>query len=315
MKVFITGIEGFAGHHLALDLLGKGEEVFGSFFAEETMGDLKKKCTLFRCDIRNQDEIAGILKEVKPEQVYHLAAQSSGAYSFKDSKSTFEINVMGTLNLLENILKYSPEAKTLVISSCEVYGVCEGSDLPTKEEKIFYPVSPYGTSKAAQDLLAYQYWRSFGLFIIRVRPFPHTGPGQNPVFVLPNFAKQIAEIERGEKEPVIEVGNLEVRRDFTDVRDIVKAYQLALTKGEPGEAYNICSGKTITIGETLKILLSFTKKEIAIKQDLSRMRPSDISVLAGDGTKFSRKTNWSPQIPFTQTLRDLLDWWREKYSS
>lgn len=185
-------------------------------------------------------------------------------------------------------------------------------EVPIKESNPLRPLSPYGVSKVAMDFLGYQYFKSYGMKIIRTRGFNHTGPRRGDVFAESSFAKQIAEIEKGKKEPVIMVGNLEAERDYTDVRDMVKGYLLAAEKGEPGEVYNICSGKAVKIKKVLDILLSFSKIKVEIKQDPARMRPSDVPILLGDSTKFRRKTGWKNTIPFEKTMEDLLNYWREK---
>lgn len=185
-------------------------------------------------------------------------------------------------------------------------------ELPITEEQPLRPLSPYGVSKVGQDLLAYQYFMSYQMDVVRTRGFNHTGPRRAPVFVVSDFAKQIADIEKGRKEPVIHVGNLDAERDFTDVRDVVRAYYLALEKGKGGEAYNICSEKSWRIGDMLDRLLSFTDAKIKVRQDPARLRPSDVPRLRGDCSKFRRDTGWVPRIPFEQTLKDMLDYWRHR---
>ena len=186
------------------------------------------------------------------------------------------------------------------------------NEVPIKETNPLRPLSPYAVSKVAQDMLGYQYWMSFKVDSVRTRGFNHEGPRRGPVFVASDFAKQIADIEKGKKAPVLHVGNLEAQRDFTDVRDMVRAYVLALEKCEPGEAYNICSGKAWTIQAVLDYLLSQTKLKIEVRQDPARLRPSDVPILLGDNSKFVRATGWQPTIPFEQTLRDMLDHWRSR---
>ena len=186
------------------------------------------------------------------------------------------------------------------------------NEVPIRETNPLRPLSPYGVSKVGQDLLGWQYFRSYKLNIVRTRAFNHTGPRRGEVFVCSDFSKQIVMIERGSKKPVIEVGNLEARRDFSDVRDVVRGYWLSLEKGDAGDIYNICSGKTRQIKEVLDMLLGMTKAKIEIKQDPSKMRPSDVTVLQGDNGKFRKKTGWTPEIPFEKTLSDLLDYWRKR---
>jgi GDP-4-dehydro-6-deoxy-D-mannose reductase len=196
--------------------------------------------------------------------------------------------------------------------SSEEYGLVMPDELPIKETNPLRPLSPYAVSKVAQDLLGYQYWKSWKLDSVRTRGFNHEGPRRGPVFVASDFAKQIADIEKGRKPPVMSVGNLEARRDFTDVRDMVRAYWLALEKCEPGEVYNICRGRAWSIREVLELLLSMTKAKIEVREDVGRLRPSDVPVLLGDNTKFVKATGWQPTIPFEQTLRDMLEYWRAR---
>ncbi len=221
-------------------------------------------------------------------------------------------NIIGELNVFEAVRELGINPVIQIAGSSEEYGLVEEDELPVKETNPLRPLSPYAVSKVGQDLLGYQYYKSYGLDIIRTRGFNHSGPRRGEVFVCSNFAKQIARIEKKKQEPVVYVGNLEAIRDFTDVRDIVKAYWLATEKGEPGEVYNICSGKGYKIEEVLDILLGLTKERIKVKKDPKRMRPSDVPVLIGDCKKFRGITGWKPEIPFERTLEDLLNYWRER---
>jgi len=311
-RALITGITGFVGRHLSHQLDREGWKIFGIDLPVEKERIPEGVTEYESVDITNLSDLKKTLEKTDPQVIFHLAAQSSVSLSFQDPHPTFMVNLLGTLNLLE-VLRHQPKKiKLLIVTSCDIYGSVPEKDLPIDEETPLHPESPYGVSKAAQDMLADQYGKTYDLPIIRLRPFPHTGPGQSPTFVLPNFAQQIAKIEKGKQEPILWVGNLEARRDFLDVRDVVRAYSLAQEKGEPGEAYNICSGKMFSIGEALKILLSFTEMEIEVRPDPHRLRPLDIPVLKGDGSKFRKKTGWEPKIPFEKTLEDLLNYWREK---
>ena len=231
--------------------------------------------------------------------------------SLKDPKLTFDTNLYGALNLYQAIIELKFNPKILFVGSADEYGIVNENDLPIKEECPLRPMNPYSISKASADLLSYAYFKNYNLNIIRVRPFNHIGSRQSPEFVCSSFAKQIAEIEKGMKEPVIMVGNLEAKRDFTDVRDMVRAYWLALNKGEPGEVYNICSGRVIQIREFLNNLLKLSSKVIKIMADPKRIRSSDNPILQGDYSRFRRKTSWEPEIPLDETLRDTLEYWRK----
>lgn len=315
MKALITGIKGFAGSYLAELLLSKGYEVSGldyNFKDAGNIGHIKNLLRLYECDIRDKVRLNKIILQSKPDEIYHLAAIAHIPTSYRDPKLTFEINLYGSLNLFEAIKAASWSIKILYVGSASEYGDVNESEIPVDENIPLRPVDPYSISKASADMLAYQYFKSFGMHIIRMRPFNHIGPRQSPDYVVSNFAKQIAEIEKSLKEPVITVGNLEAKRDFTDVRDIVRAYWLAVQGGEPGEVYNICSGKAVSIKEALDKLLALSKKNIKVKQDPKKLRPSDVPLLLGDSTKFREKTGWKLDIPFEKTLQDTLDYWQGK---
>ncbi|HIE08635.1 MAG TPA: SDR family oxidoreductase [Armatimonadetes bacterium] len=315
MRALITGITGFVGSHLAEFLLEQGWEVFGTYRWRSPMTNIehiRDRLKLVECDIRDAVSVKRVIAEVKPDRIYHLAAQSFVPTSFHAPADTLFTNVIGQVNILEAVREIKPDCRVHIAGSSEEYGLVYPDEVPIKETNPLRPLSPYGVSKVAQDLLGWQYHKAYGLYIVRTRAFNHTGPRRGEPFVCSNFAKQIAEIEAGKREPVIRVGNLEAKRDFTDVRDIVRAYWLALEKGEAGEVYNICSGRAWSIREVLSILLSLTEVEVKVEQDPSRMRPVDVPLLVGDYSKFKEATGWEPQIPFERTLLDLLNYWRER---
>lgn len=316
MKALITGISGFAGSHLAEFLLNKGYKVYGTFYDKSTFSNLDgfiDRIILYQCDIRNYDNLKKIIEKVQPDEVYHLAAISFVPNSLKNPKLTFDTNLYGTLNLYQVIIDLKMTPMILFVGSADEYGIVNENDLPIKEECSLRPMNPYSISKASADFLSYAYFKNYHLKIIRVRPFNHIGPRQSPEFVCSSFAKQIAEIEKGiKKELIIQVGNLEAKRDFTDVRDMVRAYWLTIQKGKFGEVYNICSEKTISIKQILDELLSISKKNIKVKQDPKRLRSSDVPILLGNSTKFMKKVDWKPVIPLEKTLKDILDCWLEK---
>jgi len=317
MRVLITGITGFAGSHLAEYILNNkpGVEVYGLVRWRSRLENVQhiiNKINLVEADLKDAYSVKKALAKIKPDWIFHLAAQSFVPSSWRLPAETMSINVIGQINLFEAILELKISPRIHIAGSSEEYGLVYPNEIPIKESNPLRPLSPYAVSKVAQDLLAYQYFKSYGLDTVRTRGFNHTGPRRGEVFVTSNFAKQIAEIEKGLKEPVIMVGNLEAKRDFTDVRDMVKAYWLCLEKGESGEVYNIGSGKTYQISQILDILLSYSKLNVKIKKDPERMRPSDVPILIADNTKFTQLTNWKPEIPIKQTLLDLLNFWRER---
>ncbi|MFH0847736.1 MAG: GDP-mannose 4,6-dehydratase [Chloroflexota bacterium] len=310
----ITGITGFVGSHMAEYLLEQGLKVYGTLrwrSRTDNIEHIKDKIHLIEADIRDGHSCEQAVEEAKPDYIFHLASQSFVPMSWRAPADTMETNVIGTIHLFEATRRLAPEARIHVAGSSEEYGLVYPDELPIRETNPLRPLSPYGVSKVAQDKLSFQYHHSYGLKTVITRAFNHTGPRRGDVFAESNFAKQIADIER-DKEAVIYVGNLSAQRDFTDVRDIVRAYWLALEKCKFGESYNICSGKTRKIQEVLQLLLSMSKKKMEIRQDSTRMRPSDVQILQGDSSKFRKETGWEPQIPFEQTLEDLLNYWRNK---
>jgi len=316
MRVLITGITGFVGSHLAEFLLAqKDVEVFGTVrwrSKTDNIDHLKSRIHLFECDLRDASSVRQVIAEVSPDRMFHLAGQSFVPMSWKAPSETMTTNAVGQINLFEAIRECKLSTRIQIACSSEEYGMVHENELPLVETSPLRPLSPYAVSKVAQDLLGYQYARSYKMFIVRTRAFNHTGPRRGEVFATSNFSKQIALIEAGLQEPVIQVGNLDARRDFTDVRDIIRGYWLALEKGEPGEVYNLCSGRVISIRDMLNLLLSKTSKRIEIKTDPARLRPSDVMVLLGDCSKFRNKTGWQPVIPLEQTLEDLLNYWRDR---
>ncbi len=314
-RVLITGITGFAGSHLIEYLLDGGVEVYGTYrwrSKTENIDHIRHKITLMAADIRDGYSIQKLVKDVKPDYCFHLAAQSFVLESWNSPLETLSTNILGTTNILEALRLECPNCRTLIAGSSEEYGLVNPDEIPIKESNPLRPMSPYGVSKVATDKLGCLYFMSYKLPVVVTRAFNHTGPRRGEVFVTSTFAKQIAEIEAGRVPPILKVGNLEAERDFTDVRDMVKAYWLAVSKGVPGEVYNICSGAPVKIKKVLDILLSYTNKSISVSQDPSRMRPSDVPRLQGDCSKFKSKTGWLPMIPFERTLLDLLDYWRGK---
>ena len=314
-NALITGVSGFVGSHMAELLLSRGFKVHGLCrwrSRTENIEHIKNKIHLVEGDLLDAHSLQQLMMDVRPTHIFHLAAQSFVPASWTSPAVTLEINVVGSCNLFEAVRAAQLNSVIQIACSSEEYGLVKPDEVPIKETNPLRPLSPYGVSKVAMDFLGYQYFKSYGMRIVRTRGFNHTGPRRGDVFAESSFAKQIAEIEKGKKEPVIMVGNLEAERDYTDVRDMVKGYLLAAEKGEPGEVYNICSGKAVKIKKVLDILLSFSKIKVEIKQNPVRMRPSDVPILLGDSTKFKRKTGWKNTIPFEKTMEDLLNYWREK---
>lgn len=316
MRALITGITGFAGSHLAEYILAEqpGVEVFGTFRWRSRMDNVEHldgRIRLVEADLRDYTSMHRALEISQPDVIFHLAAQSFVPSSWNAPSDTIVTNVTGQTNLFEAIRALKLDPVVQLACSSEQYGLVHPEEAPIKETNPLRPLSPYAVSKVAQDYLGYQYFQSYGLKAVRTRGFNHTGPRRGQVFVTSNFCSQVAAIELGLQEPVIRVGNMEAIRDFTDVRDMVRAYWLAVTKAKPGEVYNIATGKGIHIREMLDLVLSFSRVEVKTEVDPARLRPSDVEILIGDSSKFRADTGWEPRIPFEQTVRDLLDYWRK----
>lgn len=323
-KVLITGITGFVGSHLADYILDNHPDVRVSGLArwrapKDNIKHVLKKITLEYGDLLDLSSLKTILSGQKPDVIFHLAAQSYVPYSYSAPAATLYANVIGTCNLLEAVkeLKLAAGYDPLihVCSSSEVYGQVKEDEVPITEDNPFRPSSPYAVSKVGEDMLAYQYWLSWQIKTLRTRMFTHTGPRRGEVFVVSNFARQIAAIEAGTAPPVIRVGNLDSVRTFLDVRDAVKAYWRLVEKCPPGEVYNIGGVETMTVGEMLNRLIKLARvKNISVEVDRERLRPSDVTLQIPCLDKFQAATGWKPQIEFERTLGDTLDYWREFFA-
>ncbi len=315
-KVLITGVTGFAGSYLADLLIAKGRyKVSGTYLFEESLknvAEIKNKLNLIKIDLSNDKKVDNLVKETSPEIIFHLAALTSPADSFKDPTKTITNNIALQINLMESVRRNKLlNTKILVVSSGEIYGLVKKENLPIDEKAPLTPTNPYSVSKIAQDFLGLTYFLSYKLKIVRVRPFNHIGPKQSSNFVVASFARQIAEIEKGKREPVLQVGNLDTKREFTNVKDMVSAYVLAMEKGKYGDVYNIGSGISYKISDILDKLISFSSSKIKIQIDKNLFRPSENPELICNARKFISLTDWKPKIPIGQTLKDILDYWRK----
>jgi len=316
MKALITGITGFAGSHLAEYLLAEhpGVGVFGTYRWRSRMDNVEHldgKIELIESDLRDYTSVHAALDRVRPDYVFHLAAQSFVPASWTAPAETLTTNVAGQTNLFEAVRALKLDPVIQIACSSEQYGLVHPDEVPIQETNPLRPLSPYAVSKVAQDFLGYQYFQSYGMRVVRTRGFNHTGPRRGHPFVTSNFCRQVASIEAGLQEAVIRVGNLDAIRDFTDVRDMVRAYWLAVTKGRPGEVYNIATGEGISIRALLDKILALSSVHVRVEVDPSRLRPSDVEILIGDSSRFRADTGWAPRIPFDQTVQDLLDYWRD----
>jgi len=316
MRILITGITGFVGSHLAEWALSRGADVAGALrwrSNTEHIEHLRGNLDLIPCDLRDLSSVRGLVEHARPNYIVHLAAQSFVAASWQTPAETLTTNAISQMNLFEAIRQLGSKARFLVIGSSEEYGLVEPDELPIRETNPLRPLSPYAVSKVTQDLMGFQYFKSYGLDIVRARAFNHSGPRRGEAFATSNFAKQVAEIEMGLRRPVVEVGDLKPSRDFSDVRDIVRGYWDLLERGTPGEVYNLCSGVDWSIERMLNFLLSqSTVRGIEVRTDPTRLRPSDIPVLRGSFEKIEQAVGWRPCIPLEQTLGDLLEYWRRR---
>lgn len=297
MKALITGISGFVGEYLAEYLLRQRFEVAGTRLPHEPISTyLQRNADIFELDLLDKEQTKSVLEEVKPDYLFHLAAQSSVALSWKNPTLTFDVNVKGAIHLLETIRELGLNTRVLLVGSSE-------------QSKVS---NPYAISKMAQEMLGKMYGKAYSMEIVMVRAYNHTGPRQKPTFVIPDFSKRIALMEKGKMEPILKVGNLDAVRDFSDVRDIVRAYYELMLKGKSGEIYEVGSGKGYSIKELLNRLLNLSSVSIEVQQDPERMRPSDDPASICDNSKIYEDTGWRPEIDIQKTLQDVLDYWRQE---
>lgn len=322
MRALVTGVAGFAGSHLAELLLSHGVEVYGLIMPggsrdnlQGIRGDAERAriLHLIETDLAQEERLADIVREVRPDRVYHLAALSSVRQSLESPGATLRVNVLGTRNLLEAVRRAGMAPRLLLVSSAEAYGESASLPRPLHEGDPLLPVSPYGASKAAAEAIACRYGSQFGLQVIRVRPFPHTGPRHSRQFALPDWACQLAEAAAGRRPARLQVGNLDIRRDLSDVRDTVAAYILALEQGEPGAVYNVCSERVYSLRQVLDILIALSGVEAEVVIEPERLRSQDLQVLAGTAQALHARTGWEATTPLRRTLEDLLSYWRAKH--
>ncbi len=316
-NVLITGVNGFVGSHMAEFVLEqKLGNVFGTVRGKtpsyENIKEIKDKIIILNCDLTDYFAVKKTIKESQPDIVFHIAGQAFVPSSWESPHETLNSNILGSLNLFEGIRESGLDPRMQIACSSEEYGLVLENESPIKETNPLRPLSPYGVSKCAMDLLGYQFYKSYGMKIVRTRAFNHSGPRRGKEYVDSNWCMQVAMIEKEKQKPELYVGNLKAKRDFTHVKDIVRAYWIAVTKATPGEAYNICSGKAYSMQQVLDMILKLTDKKIKVVQDPARMRPSDVELLLGDNSKFVKETGWKPQIPFEQTLKETLEYWRER---
>ena len=313
IKVLITGMTGFIGSHLAEFLLSKDIEVAGTVWDENELKNIeavKDKVRIVNCDIRDEERVLKIISDEKPDKIFHLAAQSFPTVSWDEPKRTLDTNVLGTSHVFEAVRKCKLDCVVVVACSSAEYGFVTESEVPVSESHVLLPLHPYGVSKVAQDLLAYQYHQNFAIKTIRARIFNTTGPRKTND-VCSDFTNKIVEIERGEIKEML-VGNLEPKRDITDVADVVNALWLLSEKGKMGEAYNVCSSKAYRIKDILTMVISLSKVDIQFQVDQNKLRPTDEPIIMGDNTKIKEDCGWVPKMQMEETLGRMLDYWRKE---
>jgi GDP-4-dehydro-6-deoxy-D-mannose reductase len=312
MRALVSGMTGFIGSHLAEFLLKKEFEVFGTVWDKielKNVERIKDKVRILECDIRDGARVKEIIEEVKPERIFHLAAQSFPTVSWDEPVRTLDTNVMGTAHIFEAVRKCDLDTIILVACSSAEYGFVSENEVPVKESHVLLPLHPYGVSKVAQDLLAYQYHQNFGIKTVRARIFNTTGPRKTND-VCSDFTSTIVSIEKG-KAKQMNVGNLEPKRDITDVEDVVSALWLLCEKGEMGEVYNVCSSKAYRIKDILNMAIELAKAKIEVQVDPNKLRPTDEPIIMGDNTKIRETCGWIPKMSMEETLSRMLDYWRE----
>jgi len=311
-RAWVTGCHGFVGPWLVRELQERRVEVWGIDRPGHTAPP-DSTVPLLDLDLGDEHAVLSALEETHPDAIFHLAAQSSAGLSFEKPWETLRVNLRTTVGLLEGMRRTeAPRPTLLAVGSSEEYGPVEEDEGPVEEDHALRPASPYAVSKAAQTLLCLQYHKAYGLPIVCTRSFMHTGPGQSDRFVFSSFARQIAELERQAGGGILRVGNLAAVRDVSDVRDVTRAYAELAEKGAPGEIYNICSGRGVSIEEGLALLRSLSDVEVVVEVDPARLRPLDVPVLIGDPTKLKTRLGWVPSTELRKTLGDLLEYWRER---
>ncbi len=312
MRALITGIEGFVGSYLTNELINHDIDVFGTYFDESTLQkELKSKASLYYMNITDFEQVSQVIKDIQPNYIFHLAAQSSAAVSWKNPQLTMTVNVNGTLNLLEAVKYLELKTRIILIGSSEEYGIVKESENPISEEQELRPGNPYSVSKITQEKLAELYIKAYDMDIVMTRSFNHTGPGQQPIFVIPDFAKRIIEMKHGIIKPILLVGNIDAKRDFLDVTDVVKAYYTIALKGRKSDVYNVGSGKCYSIQELLNYMIKKSSVRIEIKKDPNRLRPSDNPIIQCNNDKI-KKLGWTPALTVFQSMDIVMDYWEKR---
>lgn len=307
-KGLVIGAAGFVGSYLIEEMHSCGMDCYATKLPHERLKHEHAK--IYDLDILDREAIVTLLLEIRPDYIFHLAAQSSVGLSWKNPGLTVDVNIKGSINVMDAVRELYYKPRVLLIGSGEEYGHIRPGETPIKEENLLRPGNIYAATKACQNMIGSIYAQAYDLQLMMVRSFNHIGPGQAPMFVVSDFCKQVVEIEKGLREPVMYVGNLAAKRDFTDVRDVVKAYVKLIQQGVPGETYNMGSGHAVEIRTILDMIISMSEKDIQVEIDPNKIRPVDVPIIEADITKLHELTGWEPQIELKQTIRDTLNYWR-----
>lgn len=308
-KGLVIGAAGFVGKYLVEQIKADGIKCYATKLPHQRIDNLGVE--VYDLDIMDKDAIVSLLFEIKPDYIFHLAAQSSGGMAWKNPILTIDVNIKGSINVMEAVRELYYKPRLLLIGSGEEYGQMGLKEIPIKEEAVLHPGNIYAATKACQNMMGSIYAKAYDMELVMVRAFNHIGPGQSPLFVVSDFCKQVAEIETEVREPIIRVGNLAAKRDFTDVRDVTRAYVMLVKMGEVGETYNVGSGKAQEIRQILNLIIQYSKKEIKVEIDANKIRPVDVPIIEADITKINKLTGWKPEIPIEQTIQETLNYWRK----
>lgn len=307
-KGLVIGAAGFVGKYLVDEMCANGMEAYATKLPHEQFE--YPNVQVYDLDIMDKEAIVALLFEIRPDYIFHLAAQSSVGLAWKNPGLTIDVNIKGSINVMDALRELFYKPRILLIGSGEEYGHIQPTETPIKESNLLRPGNIYAATKACQNMIGNIYSKAYDLELMMVRAFNHIGPGQAPMFVVSDFCKQVAEIEKGLKEPVMKVGNLAAKRDFTDVRDVVKAYVKLIQSGLAGETYNVGSGSAKEIREILNLIVSMSTVKIDVEIDPNKIRPVDVPIIEADISKINELTGWKPQIPLEQTINETLEYWR-----
>ncbi len=309
-KGLVIGAAGFVGSYLIKEMRRSGMAAYATKLPHEKLENTDAE--VYDLDIMDKDAVTALLFEIRPDYIFHLAAQSSVGLAWKKPGLTVDVNIKGSLNVMDAIRELFYKPRVLLIGSGEEYGHIEPGETPIRETNLLRPGNIYAATKACQNMIGNIYYRAYDMELMMVRAFNHIGPGQASMFVVSDFCRQAAEIEKGMREPVMKVGNLAARRDFTDVRDVVRAYVKLIVMGKAGETYNVGCGKARRIQDILNLIVSKSQAKIRVEVDPNKLRPVDVPIIEADITKLSGLTGWQPEIPLEQTIQEMLDYWRRE---